>query len=138
MDFIRDLLVTNVTDPVSASRAGTERFVMTSYPKRAVRYPIITVIDRNISIEKRSGLRSESQWTEVELEVRIWARNTRERDNLSTSVFDVLRTNEYGSGSTSEFEMHDFRILSAVNFSEEGEHGIKSKIIRVRYKMMIG
>ena len=41
--FIRNFLDSNITDPISGSRAGRDRFVMTSYPQRDVKYPIITV-----------------------------------------------------------------------------------------------
>jgi len=140
--FVRDDLVSNITDPISGTRAANERFVMTSYPKRAVRYPIITV--RGIFSDiRRLGMQSEQHQVRIPVEVRIWARNVVERDSLAQQVFNRMRQNQFGAGSTSSFmELHDFTLLSTVDvdepIGEEGEQSIKSKVMEIEYFTIVG
>jgi len=138
--FIRNTLSTGITDPISASRTGRERFVMTSYPQRPVKYPIITVRSEGQADIKRLGMRSESSWTKLPIEVRIWARNETEKDSLTQSVHNVLRENQFSGGSSSsdDEELHDFQILSVVPLDESGQTGIKSMIITVQYMYILG
>ena len=67
--FIRNNLDDNLTDPISASRSGRERFVMTSYPKRNVKYPIITVKNNGPADVQRLGMRSNMHWITVPIEI---------------------------------------------------------------------
>ena len=55
---IRDDILSAVTDPISSIRPANEKFVMTSYPKRQVQYPCITVQPSGINQIARMGLRS--------------------------------------------------------------------------------
>lgn len=131
--FIRDDLRTNLTDPINGTRKTGSNFVMTSYPQREVDYPLITVKHNGSSQIRRLGLRSEGVLFRLPMEIRVWARNIKEKDNLSEQVVTQLRTNQFGSGSTSEFELHDFKINSMIDVDEPGDKGIKSKVIEVEY-----
>lgn len=135
--FIRDGLDTNITDPISAKRTDRDRFVMTSYPKRGVKYPIITVRPLNPHNEKRLGMQSEGTWTVLPFEVRVWARNEKEKDELTQEILTYLRTNQFGTGGSVEFELHDFEWISSVTVDEEGDEGIKSRVMEIQYKAVI-
>lgn len=131
--FIRDLLLTNLTDPLSATRPASEKFVMTSYPDRAVTYPIVTVKMMN-NRSSRLGLQSEQDLFQLDLEVRVWARNQKEKDQLSEQVYNVLRSNQQeASTGTITNSLFGFRVSSTSNVDEGGKAGIKSRILNVTY-----
>ena len=136
--FIRDKLAANITDPISAKRNTTypnrERFVMTSYPKRPVNYPIITVKLDNARMEFRTGMQSEGIWTILPLEIRVWARNEEEKDNLTEQVITFLRQNQFGNGGSVPEELHDFRWNASFDVDEDGEESVKSRIMQIQYK----
>ena len=133
INFIRDKLILNITDPISGSRAGNEKFVMTSYPQRPVKYPIITVVDSGITQPIRLGMQSEGTAINFPLEVRIWARNVKERDEIFDLVYTYLRTNQFSGDDITGANLHDFKLNSLVNVDEPGEAGIKSKVMEVQY-----
>ena len=134
INLIRNNLNSNITDPLSSTRTGNEKFVMTSYPKRPVRYPIITVTDRGITQPLRLGMQSEGTAINIVVEIRIWAKNVVERDELFGSVYDWLRTNQFGGGNaTTDANLHDFTLLSAVNVDEPIAKIPKSKVLEVQY-----
>jgi len=134
VNLIRNKLRTNITDPLVASRAANEKFVLTAYPKRAVTYPIITVIDRGISQPQRLGMGSEGTAINITLEIRAWARNVRERDELFDEIYDYLRTNQLDATTgLVASNLLGFEMTSALNVDEEGDAGIKSKVIEVRF-----
>src|SRR3990167_48483 len=93
--LVRDQLDSNITDPISAKRNSNEKFVLTAYPMRGVKYPVITVKEEGIPEARPLGLRSELHWIEVPVEIRVWARNNTERSSLSDSVIDFLRGAEF-------------------------------------------
>ena len=132
--FIRNELDDNITDPISGNRADRDRFVMTSYPKRGVKYPIITVKLENARMQERTGMQSEGVWAIIPFEVRIWARNEKEKDELSEQVLTFLRENQFGSGGSVEFELHDFMWLASFDVDEDGEEAVKSRIMQIQYK----
>ena len=80
--LIRDKVRTNITDPISSVRPGNEKFVLTSYPKRAVTYPIITITDRGIIQPSRLGMASEGTKLNIDVKIRSRGRNVAERDEL--------------------------------------------------------
>jgi len=93
--FLRNDLRTNITDPLSRGSG----FVMTSYPEVDVRYPIITL--KAVDIDTRSlGMASEQQWATLMVEIRVWARNEKEKDGLTSLVVDRLRQIQYGANGT--------------------------------------
>lgn len=137
--FIRNDLSSNITDPISSSRPSGQRFVMTSYPQKPVTYPIITVKQTGPSDDKRLGARSTLKWTTVPIEVRVWARNEKEKDTLAEQVINRLRSNQFGAGSSSDIQgMHDFELTNSVPVDEPGTAGIKSMVMQFSYKFILG
>ena len=131
--FLRDALSNNITDPVSGSRSGRDRFVMTAYPQRPVKYPIITVRMIGGSATSSLGMQSEASVMRIPMEVRVWASNQKQKDNLTEQVLNYLRGNQFGTGSSTENGLHDFKINSMVNVDEPGEDGIRSKVIEITF-----
>jgi hypothetical protein len=110
---------------------------MTSYPQRTVKYPIITVTLSNSSLVQRLGMRSEGFWTEMEVEIRVWATNMKQRDELSSLVANRIRLNQFGTGSSTDFGLHDVDITSTVPVTEPGDAGIKSLVYTVTFKAIL-
>ena len=138
--YIRDYLVTSVTDPILSTRSNTSRFIMTSYPRRATEYPIITVRDSGGSLIQRGGMRSTVTINKIQIEIRVWGRNVIERDQLSQEILDDLRTVQTTANTGSEVVgLHDFNVASVVNVPppQEGEENIQSKIIRIEYMVIL-
>jgi len=135
--FLRDELL-NITDPVSGSRAGNEKFVMTSYPKRDVRYPIITIKNTALSFPVAAGQQSEIHIADVSFEVRVWARNEYEKDGLTQNVLNQLRGFQYDGDGSIQAGLFDFQLLSLVNVDEDGEQAVKSKVMEVGYRFVLG
>jgi len=136
--FIRDRLKANITDPIKTTRPSGEKFVMTSYPKETTRYPIVTV-KGTITGDRPLGHRSEQHLVSLEIEVRIWGRQEKEKNNLSGDVYQFLRTNQYPSatsGTSTKEQLFDFGIKSMVDVDEPGEEGVKSKIHTYRYSFI--
>ena len=130
VNLIKDKLNTNITDPIASSRTGNDKFVMTEYPRRPVKYPIITVRDISTRQESRLGMSSEGTLMRLGIEIRIWARNVKERDELFDSVYDYLRTNQLDTDGLIDANLHDFKLASAVNVSEEN---IRSKVLEINF-----
>ena len=134
VNLIRDKLKNNVTDPISDIRPANQRFAYTSYPQKAVTYPIITIVDRNITQPQRLGMGSEGTLIYMDIEIRIWARNVKERDELFDEVYTYLKNNQYDSTTgLIDSNLNGFQLTSAVNISEDGEQTPKSKVMEVRF-----
>lgn len=130
--YIKDWLDGEVTDPISSTRSAVEKFIMTSYPARAVTYPIITIKDVNSEGVTQLGFQSEAMQHYVTMEVRVWARNVKERDDLADSVYSKLKDNQIGATGTSQAaDLHDFRLLSSINIDDP--NGPKSKVMTFRF-----
>lgn len=133
LSFIKTDLVGAVTDPLSSRTSGS-RFVATSFPSRLVQYPMITIKAVNQSA-KRAGMQTEAMDVEITLEIRIWARNQKEKDDLANKVYKRLRDIQFTASSGSEANsIHDFNLLSAVEIDEPGEETPKSRILQIKYK----
>jgi len=130
--FLRNDLRNFITDPISR----TNSFIMTSYPTRDVKYPLITI--KTTNIETRSlGMSSESHWATLNIEIRVWARNEKEKDGLTQEVIDRLRDIQYGTGGTNDEQIYGFRLLSAVPIEEEGEKTPKSMVMEYQYSAIL-
>lgn len=129
---IRDAISSNVTDPIASSRSSTSKFVATGFPQRPAEYPLITieVIDTS---DRNLGMRSEASEVKITLEIQIWAKRPRQRDELWDSVYNFLRTYQLGTGETIATGLFNFKILSAVNIDEEGKQGLHRKAVRIQY-----
>ncbi len=132
LSFIKTDLLANITDPISSKRHATSKFVMTSYPQRKVQYPLITLKVTNQE-GVRAGMQTTTMDVRVTLEIRIWATNEKQKDDLATKVYNRLRSIQFiGSGSTAN-ELHDFTLFSMNELDEPGEQGIKSRILQIGY-----
>lgn len=120
--FLRDKLKTNITSVSSR--------VYTSYPKRNVIYPMITVTDSGSRQEGKLGMSSEGTILRLGVEIRVWARNVKERDEIFGEIYDYLRTNQLSSDDITGANLHDFSMDSVVNVSEPD---VKSKVMEVTY-----
>ena len=137
--LIRDLIASGVTD--SITRVGNEKFVMTSYPERPVKWPIITVKGNRTT--EFLGMYSESQGVNLDFEVRIWASNALQKDGLAGSVYEALREHQTGISpysGTEPYGLVNFSLISEVDVdetNEEGKSGVRSKVQNYRYFYVI-
>ena len=120
--LLRDKLKTNITT--------VSNRVFTSYPREGVVYPMITVVDSGTRQESRLGMQSEETKLRVGVEIRIWARNVKERDEIFDAVYDYLRTDQFGTNCLTDANLHDFSMGSVVNVSEEN---VKSKVMTINF-----
>ena len=131
VNLIRNKIASNVTDPILSIRPSREKFCLTSYPKRAVTYPIITVVDAGITQQQKLGMASEGTLININIEIRIWARDVKERDELFDSIYNYFRTNQLDSGTgLVDSNLNGFSLTSAVNVSEEK---VQSKVMEVKF-----
>ena len=133
--FLRDSILDAVTDPITGKREASSKFVMTSYPQREATYPIITVKVKNMDQLQRMGMQSEETSVSLLVEIRVWGRNVKERDELGDDVYEFLRTAQYGTPSTVDANLHDFNLLSSVLVDEPD---VKSLLMEINYLYVSG
>ena len=121
--LIRDKLIRNIDDPLN--RPASQKFVMTSYPQNVVTYPVITVTDTGSRQEGKLGMGSQGTMLRLGVEIRIWARNVKERDTIFDTVYDYLRNNQISGDDLNNANLYDFNMNSVVNASEPD---VKSKV----------
>ena len=127
--YVKNFLSSNITDPIT--RPTAERFVMTSYPTRPVRYPLITIKDINSFDLGALGFQSEAAQYYIDIEVRVWGRNVAERDQIAQEIYNDLKANQIGTSGTSQANnLHDFKLLSMINIDEDA---VKSKVMTFRF-----
>lgn len=131
--FVKNDLSSSITDPIDDKRSATSRFVMTSYPLRKTEYPLITVKIPNLTAD-RSGMQTTTLDIIMTLEIRIWARNEKEKNNLYEDILDRLANIQFTASGSVENDFHDFSVLSSTEIDEDGDQGIKSRILQVQYK----
>lgn len=129
--LFKDFLSGAIADPISNRPTG-QKFLHTSYPQEAVTYPIITVKDINSTDVTWLGFQSESMRHEIDMEVRVWAKDVVKRDQIAGSVYNAFRTNRLEfTGS----QFHDLRMVSMVNVDADKEH---SKVMTYRVMVLPG
>ena len=133
--FVVNDLSSNITDPILSTRNSDSKFIMTSYPQRKTEYPLITVQLQNADAQ-RTGMQTNAMDMDLTFEIRVWARNVKERDELYQSVLNRLRTIQFTASGSIDADLHDFNATSAINIDEEGEGGIHSKVITATYKFI--
>ena len=131
--FIKTDLLANITDPKQASRPSKSKFIATSYPKNQVVYPMITLKVPNKE-STRAGMQTVAMDIIVQVEVRVWATNQKDKDGITDKVYDRLRNIQFITGGSIDNNLHDFQELSNVEVEEDGDLGIKSRILTVQYK----
>lgn len=138
--FIRDVLffikneLSNITDPLVGVRSTQSKFVMTSYPQRFVQYPLITIKLTNQEALP-AGMQVKAMDVTINIEVRIWGRNQKEKDELANACYKHLRDIQFTAttGSIAK-NLHDFRLISSSELDEPGEDQPKSRILNIQYK----
>jgi len=131
--FLKGQISSNITDPISALRGSSSKFVMTSYPEREVKYPLITVEVNNIE-ESNAGMHSTFMDIGLTIEIRVWSKSVAQSDQITQQILDLLADIKYvGTGSIAN-DFHDFNVGSAVRVDEPGEGGTKSRIIQLSYQ----
>lgn len=131
--YLKNDLIANISDPLVNSRPADSKFILTSYPTRKAVYPLITLKMINI-IGRRAGMQTTAIDMGLELEVRVWGRNTAERDSIVTDIINRLKNIQFLTTGTAVAGLHDFNVLSAVEINEDGENTPKSKLITVSYR----
>ena len=138
--FIRDILLflkgdllENIDDPIAAGRTNGS-FIMTSYPQRITQYPIITIKLVNQSAE-RAGMQTTAMDVNLTIEIRVWARNQAEKDDISNQIYKRLRDIQFTTltGSVAN-DLHHYKLNSDVEVDEPGEGNPKSRILQINYK----
>jgi len=132
--YVKNSLASGVTDPITSTRKAPSSFIMTSYPLKLVQYPLITVKLTNYS-GTSAGMQTNAMDVIASIEVRVWARNQKEKDELANDCYIVLRDLQFTAttGSVANYLYH-FKLLSAVEVDEDGSNQIKSRILNVEYK----
>ena len=104
-------IVDNVTDPVSASRPSDSKFVVSAWPLRTTFYPVISIRSEGTEDIHSSGFKSELMWVRLSFAIRIWARNEVEKEKLTQSVVNELRTAQFDGGSalSDDEGLHDLK-----------------------------
>jgi len=131
--FIKNELSSNITDPIVGTRSSNSSFVMTSYPQRLAQYPLITIKLLNFDAI-RAGMQTIAMNVTLNIEVRIWARNQKEKDELANGSYKRLRDIQFtdSTGSIAN-NLHNFTLLSAVEVDEIGDDQPKSRILTIQY-----
>jgi hypothetical protein len=131
--FIKNDLLTNITDPIVSKRSGSSGWVMTSYPQKLVQYPLITIKMTNFN-GTRAGMQTNAMDVTLNLEIRIWGRDQKEKDTLGNSVYKRLRDIQFTTttGSIAN-SLNGFTLLSATEVDEPGEDQPKSRILQIKY-----
>uniref|UniRef100_A0A6M3XK52 Tail protein n=1 Tax=viral metagenome TaxID=1070528 RepID=A0A6M3XK52_9ZZZZ len=133
---IRALIASGVTDPISASRSSDTKFVMTSFPDRKVEYPVITIEGNKVS-DERLGTSTQAMKSDIHCVTNIWSKSTKQRDALSDSVYQTLKTSQMGTQAgwtgTELDGLYDFKFFGENNIDEEGQKGIHRKRIEFGY-----
>lgn len=132
--FLKNDLVSGVTDPIQATRPSGEKFILTSYPQRVVNYPLITIKTLNISTIKL-GMSSEMVKADVLVEIRVWARNMKELDDLSQDVINRLRSIQLDANGSSANNLYGFKLGSSNLVLEET---VKSRVMQFSYSVYLG
>ena len=131
--FLKDQISTNITDPLS-DRGTSSAFVMTSYPEREVKYPLITLEITNVE-ESRAGMQTTAMDISLTAEIRIWTLSVGQSDKLAQNVLDHLADIQFDTSSGSvDSDFHDFNVGSVVRVDEPGKGKTKSRIIQLNYR----
>ena len=131
--FIKDKLTTGVTDPLSGTRSSQSKFVMTSYPSRFAQYPLITIKITNVS-GTSAGMQTNAMDVVISLEIRVWARNQKEKDELANDCYKYLRDIQFTTDGSIDNYIYNFKLNSMLEVDEEGENQPKSRLINIEYK----
>jgi len=134
--FIRNLLRTNLTDPISRG-SGNIHYIFTSFPKDNTQYPLVVVKNTSINTNKL-GISSEVSWVNAKYEIKVYSLNSKEVDNITQQIIDLLRTNQFGTGGTSEEQLFGFRLESVVPLVDaQAEQPVHMKTLTFVYNNIL-
>ena len=132
--FLKNTALSSVTDPLSGSRGSSSAFIMTSFPEREVKYPLITLEVSNIE-ETRAGMQSTNMDITLTVEVRIRTESVALSDQLAQEILDRLADIQFTTTTGSiDNDFHDFTVGSVIRVDDPGKGGIKSRIIQLNYR----
>ena len=131
--FLKDLISSNVTDPISSTRGSSSAFVMTSFPEREVKYPMVVIQVTNIG-ESRAGMQTSTMDVTLEVEVRIWSKSVTQSDKMAQEILDLLGDKQFTASGSIDNDFHDVNIGSTVRVDEPGQGGTKSRVIQLSYR----
>lgn len=131
--WLKDQLSTNITDPISATRGTSSKFIMTSYPEREVKYPLIT-LEITDTVQNRAGMQTTAMDITLTLELRIWSKSVAQSDKLAQEIMDYLADIQFTNDGSIDNDFHDFNINSVIRVDEPGKGATKSRIIQLNYK----
>ena len=134
--FLRNTLRNTLTDPIS--RGGdNSSFIFTAFPKTNTQYPLIVVKNTGINT-KKLGMASEVNWVNAKYEIKVFARNSKECDDLTQKIIDNLRSNQFGTSSTNAEELFGFKLENCVPVvSVEGDNTIHMKVLSFLYSNIL-
>lgn len=133
--WMRDILISGITDPISGNRNSDSRFVMTSYPQRPVNYPYITV-KCNLLGDSPMGIGTESKQVPVSFEIRVWSKSVTQKDKLADNVYSYLRQYQLDANESVSQGLFGFRMTQMFDVDEPGKDGDKTKVINGRYNFI--
>ena len=126
---IGSLLAESITDPQSTNRTSNEKFVLTAWPDRPVRYPVISVEQTELN-SKSIGTKGLNSLTSINMEIMIFSKSTNERDILAGSIFAVMEQNQ---AVISASGLIDQRFYNITNMDDSGSQGLHKKLLGVKY-----
>ena len=131
--FLKGRLAANITDPVSSARGSSSAFIMTSYPEREVKYPLITLEISNTA-ESRAVMQTTNMDIKLTVDIRIWTKSVAQSDKFAQEILDDLADLQFtaSTGSVAN-DFHDFNVGSVIRVDDPGEGGTKSRIIQLNY-----
>jgi len=121
--YMRSVLISGVTDPISGTRATNEKWVMTTHPERPVRYPYMEIKAMPLN-DFMLGMGATERITPIRYELAIRSKNIKDRDTIWDSVYATLKTETLATSGTQFYGLHDFNLDSVVDVDEEGMEGI--------------
>lgn len=134
---MKEMIASGIDDPLSRGGAGSS-FVYMSWPHRKVSYPYFTV-DCRFGAGQKMGMDSEMHMVPILYDIDVWAKKEKHSDGLTGSLFNLLRTFQYGNTgslgtSTVNERLYDFNWLSSVPLNEPGKDGVRRKNNKISYK----
>ena len=140
-EFISDIIIflrSALRDNIQHPEGKSTQFIFTSFPKTNTTYPIITIKVGNL-LTKALGMYSEVSLATLSIELRVWAKDSKQCDNMTQEIIDLLRTLQYGANSTTDEEIFGFRLNSCVPIVEsDGDMTIHSKVLEFNYQCVLG
>lgn len=132
---LRAILASGITDPISATRAGSSNFVATNFPDSYVQYPFIIVKHENMTT-RTMGMATSSAERTLQYRISVFGKQVSQTDPIADQVIHQLETIQYSGGAVGTIagSLHDFRVLGMAQFDEPGARGVHRKDVLIQYK----